>query len=72
MPLVYMIVHKSPGAGGDAGAGAAAPASRNAAHVCVVMPASLHAWERPAAPGASAMTSSARGLWAPARLSSLS
>jgi hypothetical protein len=51
VPLVYMMVHRSPGAGGDAGAGAAAPASKNAAHVRVSMPAALHAWARPGRAG---------------------
>lgn len=43
VPLVYMIVHRSLGAGGEAAAGLAAPSARNASHVCAVMPASLHA-----------------------------
>ena len=43
VPLVYMMVHRSLGAGGDGSAGLAAPSSRNAAHVCAVTPASLHA-----------------------------
>ena len=46
VPLVYMIVHRSLGAGGEAAAGLAAPSARNAAHVCAVMPASLHACRR--------------------------
>ena len=43
VPLVYMMVHRSLGAGGDGAAGLAAPSARNASHVCAVIPASLHA-----------------------------
>ena len=46
VPLVYMMVHRSLGAGGDGSAGLAAPSARNAAHVCALMPASLHACSR--------------------------